>query len=165
MLLLLDSLLQETMKVAILIISSLAATLAGPQYFPKRETSVEGRQFSEDPIINYAGWGFIAGLADYFIRDFLDGDTTTTTTVAPTTAVAEETTTTVATTTVRFRKKLDKKEKNQRKERKQKKAERKAAKLAAKRKAEEETKKAEQIVDDNMSEEQVDETAGATEEV
>merc|ERR1740123_481094 len=146
MLLLLDSLLQETMKVAILIISSLAATLAGPQYFPKRETSVEGRQFSEDPIINYAGWGFIAGLADYFIRDLLTGETTTTTTVAPE-------------TTVRFRKKLDKKEKNQRKERKQKKAERKAAKLAAKRKAEEETKKAEQIADDNMSEEQMDETA------
>merc|ERR1719384_511468 len=74
------------MKVAILIISSLAATLAGPQY-PQynRETSVEGRQFSEDPIINYAGWGFIAGLADYFIRDLL----TPTTTAAP--AAAEET--------------------------------------------------------------------------
>ena len=27
-----------------------------------RKTSVEGRQFSEDPIINYAGWGFIAGI-------------------------------------------------------------------------------------------------------
>ena len=26
-----------------------------------RETAVEARQFSEDPIINYAGWGFIAG--------------------------------------------------------------------------------------------------------
>ena len=53
----------QTMKVAILIISSLAATLAGPHHNPfTRETSVEGRQFSEDPIINYAGWGFIAGL-------------------------------------------------------------------------------------------------------
>jgi len=157
---LLDSLLQETMKGAILIISSLAATLAGPQYLVNRETSVEGRQFSEDPIINYAGWGFIAGLADYFIRDLLTPTTTTTTTVAPTT------TTTTAAPAAGGRKKMDKKEKNQRKERKQKKAERKAAKLAAKRKAaEEEMKKAEQIADDNMSEEQVDETAGATVEV
>ena len=51
----------QTMKVAILIISSLAATLAGPHHIT-RETSVQGRQFSEDPIINYAGWGFIAGI-------------------------------------------------------------------------------------------------------
>merc|ERR1740123_1431579 len=118
MLLLLDSLLQETMKVAILIISSLAATLAGPQYFPKRETSVEGRQFSEDPIINYAGWGFIAGLADYFIRQALTPMNETTTVAAA--AAAEETTTEAATTVAAAaggKRKLDKKEKKQRKER------------------------------------------------
>ena len=27
-----------------------------------------GRQFSDDDLINYGIWGFIAGLTDYFIR-------------------------------------------------------------------------------------------------
>merc|ERR1712117_847433 len=60
----------------------------------------EARQFSDDDLINYGIWGFIAGLTDYFIRN---ATTTTTTTAAP-----------------RFRQKhkhhkKDKKEKQQRK--------------------------------------------------
>ena len=31
-------------------------------------SEVEARQFSEEPIINYGIWGFIAGLIDYGIR-------------------------------------------------------------------------------------------------
>ena len=27
-----------------------------------------GRQFSDDQVVNYFGWGFIAGLMDYFVR-------------------------------------------------------------------------------------------------
>merc|ERR1712242_307711 len=45
-----------------------------------------GRQFSDDDLINYGIWGFIAGLTDYFIRMGLSTDTTTTTTTTPTTA-------------------------------------------------------------------------------
>merc|ERR1719400_3064877 len=142
------------MKVVILILSTLAATLAGPHLFDQRETAVEGRQFSEDPIINYAGWGFIAGLADYFIRRALTPmnettTTTTTTTVAPATKLVAD-----------AKKKMEKKEKKQRK---QKKAERKAAKLAAKRKAEEEAKKAEAM--EETSDEQVEESAEETVEI
>merc|ERR1711876_150539 len=38
-----------------------------------------GRQFSDDDLINYGIWGFIAGLTDYFIRMGLSTDTTATT--------------------------------------------------------------------------------------
>merc|ERR1712198_720675 len=60
----------------------------------------EARQFSDDDLINYGIWGFIAGLTDYFIRN---AATAATTTAAP-----------------RFRQKhkhhkKDKKEKQQRK--------------------------------------------------
>merc|ERR1712111_146859 len=66
----------------------------------------EARQFSDDDLINYGIWGFIAGLTDYFIRNAATAATTTTTT-----------TTTAA---PRFRQKhkhhkKDKKEKQQRK--------------------------------------------------
>merc|ERR1711994_857271 len=43
-----------------------------------------GRQFSDDDLINYGIWGFIAGLTDYFIRMGLSTETTTTTTTAST---------------------------------------------------------------------------------
>merc|ERR1712095_167031 len=72
----------------------------------KQSSEVEARQFSDDDIINYGIWGFIAGLSDYFIRNAVTASaatTTTTTTAAP-----------------RFRQKhkhhkKDKKEKQQRK--------------------------------------------------
>merc|ERR1712051_329863 len=61
----------------------------------EKSSEVEGRQFSDDPIMNYAAWGFIAGLMDYFIRDAIamSATTTTTTTTAATTAVTTTTTT------------------------------------------------------------------------
>merc|ERR1712198_599949 len=68
----------------------------------------EARQFSDDDLINYGIWGFIAGLTDYFIRNAATAATTTTTTTTTTTAAP------------RFRQKhkhhkKDKKEKQQRK--------------------------------------------------
>merc|ERR1712054_312845 len=39
----------------------------------------EARQFSDDDLINYGIWGFIAGLTDYFIRSAATAATTTTT--------------------------------------------------------------------------------------
>merc|ERR1711912_136233 len=38
----------------------------------------EARQFSDDDLINYGIWGFIAGLTDYFIRNAATAATTTT---------------------------------------------------------------------------------------
>merc|ERR1712233_35805 len=83
----------------------------------KQSSEVEARQFSDDGIINYGIWGFIAGLSDYFIRNAVTASaaTTTTTTAAP-----------------RFRQKhkhhkKDKKEKQQRKkDKKQRKKDKKA---------------------------------------
>ena len=39
-----------------------------PSVFKQAETDLEARQFSDEPLINYGIWGFIAGLSDYFIR-------------------------------------------------------------------------------------------------
>merc|ERR1711994_965486 len=71
----------------------------------KQSSEVEARQFSDDDIINYGIWGFIAGLSDYFIRNAV-------------TASAATTTTTTTTAAPRFRQKhkhhkKDKKEKQQ----------------------------------------------------
>merc|ERR1711988_940442 len=62
-----------------------------------------GRQFSDDDLINYGIWGFIAGLTDYFIRMGLTPATTTTTT------------TTTATTFRKHNKHKNKKNKKDRK--------------------------------------------------
>merc|ERR1712012_1437122 len=75
----------------------------------KQSSEVEARQFSDDDIINYGIWGFIAGLSDYFIRNAVTVDKKTTTTTTTTTTAAP-----------RFRQKhkhhkKDKKEKQQRK--------------------------------------------------
>merc|ERR1712209_212733 len=40
----------------------------------KQSSEVEARQFSDDDIINYGIWGFIAGLSDYFIRNAVTVD-------------------------------------------------------------------------------------------
>merc|ERR1711994_1246419 len=74
----------------------------------KQSSEVEARQFSDDDIINYGIWGFIAGLSDYFIRNAVTASAATTTTTTTTTAAP------------RFRQKhkhhkKDKKEKQQRK--------------------------------------------------
>merc|ERR1712032_1396050 len=51
--------------------------------FKRAESELEARQFSDEPLINYGIWGFIAGLSDYFIRSALTMPTTTTTTTTP----------------------------------------------------------------------------------
>merc|ERR1719233_2533521 len=50
------------------------------QHATPQQSSV-GRQFSDDEIVNYFGWGFIAGLMDYFIRQQFSTTTTTATAV------------------------------------------------------------------------------------
>ena len=55
-------------------LASLAYLLVSPSLvfcfsLPRpQEESSEARQFSDDEIVNYGVWGFIAGLMDYFIR-------------------------------------------------------------------------------------------------
>merc|ERR1712062_249261 len=46
------------------------------QHATPQQSSV-GRQFSDDEIVNYSVWGFIAGLMDYFIRQQFSTTTTT----------------------------------------------------------------------------------------
>merc|ERR1712233_292965 len=48
----------------------------------KQSSEVEAGQFSDDDIINYGIWGFIAGLSDYFIRNAVTASAATTTTTA-----------------------------------------------------------------------------------
>merc|ERR1712176_270108 len=82
------------------------------------ESELEARQFSDEPLINYGIWGFIAGLSDYFIRSALTMPTTTTTTT--TTATTAATTTSMR----RRNKNKTKKNKNKRNKTKGKKADR-----------------------------------------
>merc|ERR1712203_1109633 len=55
------------------------------QHATPQQSSV-GRQFSDDEIVNYSVWGFIAGLMDYFIRQQFS---TTTSTAVRATAVVD----------------------------------------------------------------------------
>merc|ERR1712115_587039 len=54
------------------------------------QQSSVGRQFSDDELVNYGVWGFIAGLMDCFIRQqFSTMATTTTTTNTTATKIAD----------------------------------------------------------------------------
>merc|ERR1712020_672733 len=91
----------------------------------KQSSEVEARQFSDDDIINYGIWGFIAGLSDYFIRNAVTASAATTTTTTTTTTAAP-----------RFRQKhkhhkKDKKEKQQRKKDKKAKRDQKKKEMEA----------------------------------
>merc|ERR1711868_173190 len=62
------------------------AVFSMPSVQPARSELEEARQFSDDDLVNYGIWGFIAGLSDYFIRNAMvttTATTTTTTTAAP----------------------------------------------------------------------------------
>merc|ERR1712045_75209 len=69
-------------------LASLAYLLVSPSLvfcfsLPRpQEESSEARQFSDDELVNYGVWGFIAGLMDYFIRQQFSTMTTTTNTTA-----------------------------------------------------------------------------------
>merc|ERR1711936_822443 len=81
---------------------------------PQEESFNEARQFSEEPIINYGIWGFLAGLADYGIRNAFTMTTTTTTTVATTaTTATTAASTTSSTRRKHFRNKQEKKMKEE----------------------------------------------------
>merc|ERR1712029_1189894 len=45
------------------------AVFSMPSVQPARSELEEARQFSDDDLVNYGIWGFIAGLSDYFIRN------------------------------------------------------------------------------------------------
>merc|ERR1711892_452584 len=72
-----------------------------------------GRQFSEDQLVNYFGWGFVAGLMDYFIRQQLSP-------VSVVTVVEEEAMTEAVTEAPTTLKKV-RKQKKQKKQKKNKK--------------------------------------------
>merc|ERR1712242_309484 len=94
-----------------LLLTPLVFSFNIPSQFKDYGTEIEARQFSDEPLINYGIWGFIAGLSDYFIRNALTASTTTTTT-----------TTTTASTRRRNKKNKNKRNKNKNKNNKGKKA-------------------------------------------
>merc|ERR1712170_309104 len=65
-----------------LVLTPSVFTFTVPEHAVAKKASsvVEARQFSDDDLINYGIWGFIAGLTDYFIRNAATAATTTTTT-------------------------------------------------------------------------------------
>merc|ERR1712099_19135 len=73
-------------KTSLLCLLLLSPAILTFKLLPQEESFNEARQFSEEPIINYGIWGFLAGLADYGIRNAFTMTTTTTTTVATTAA-------------------------------------------------------------------------------
>merc|ERR1711874_153947 len=103
-------------KTSLLCLLLLSPAIITFKLLPQEESFNEARQFSEEPIINYGIWGFLAGLADYGIRNAFTMTTTTTTTVATTATTA--TTTTSSTRRKHFRNKQEKKEKKEKKDRK-----------------------------------------------
>merc|ERR1712217_32497 len=100
-------------KTSLLCLLLLSPAILTFKLLPQEESFNEARQFSEEPIINYGIWGFLAGLADYGIRNAFTMTTTTTTTVATTAA-----STTSSTRRKHFRNKQEKKEKKEKKDRK-----------------------------------------------
>merc|ERR1712223_1953755 len=108
---------------------------------PQEESFNEARQFSEEPIINYGIWGFLAGLADYGIRNAFTM-TTTTTTVATTAA-----STTSSTRRKHFRNKQEKKEKKEKKDRKKLKREQRKKKKEMEKMMKEEVPSVEEVVE------------------
>merc|ERR1712113_1103672 len=96
-------------KTSLLCLLLLSPAILTFKLLPQEESFNEARQFSEEPIINYGIWGFLAGLADYGIRNAFTMTTTTTTTAASTTS---------STRRKHFRNKQEKKEKKEKKDRK-----------------------------------------------
>merc|ERR1712079_353866 len=74
-----------------LLLTPLVFSFNIPSQFKDYGTEIEARQFSDEPLINYGIWGFIAGLSDYFIRNALTASTTTTTTTTTTASTRRKT--------------------------------------------------------------------------
>merc|ERR1712223_2355087 len=129
-------------KASLLCLLLLSPAILTFKLLPQEESFNEARQFSEEPIINYGIWGFLAGLADYGIRNAFTMTTTTTTTVATTAAP-----TTSSTRRKHFRNKQEKKEKKVKKDRKKLKREQRKKKKEMEKMMKEEVPSVEEVVE------------------
>merc|ERR1712043_31410 len=129
-------------KTSLLCLLLLSPAILTFKLLPQEESFNEARQFSEEPIINYGIWGFLAGLADYGIRNAFTMTTTTTTTVATT-----ATTATSSTRRKHFRNKQEKKEKKEKKDRKKLKREQRKKKKEMEKMMKEEVPSVEEVVE------------------
>merc|ERR1712073_114871 len=130
-------------KTSLLCLLLLSPAILTFKLLPQEESFNEARQFSEEPIINYGIWGFLAGLADYGIRNAFTMTTTTTTTVATTATTA----TTSSTRRKHFRNKQEKKEKKEKKDRKKLKREQRKKKKEMEKMMKEEVPSVEEVVE------------------
>merc|ERR1712110_703274 len=130
-------------KTSLLCLLLLSPAILTFKLLPQEESFNEARQFSEEPIINYGIWGFLARLADYGIRNAFTMTTTTTTTVATTATTA----TTSATRRKHFRNKQEKKEKKEKKDRKKLKREQRKKKKEMEKMMKEEVPSVEEVVE------------------
>merc|ERR1712165_513804 len=131
-------------KTSLLCLLLLSPAILTFKLLPQEESFNEARQFSDDAIINYGIWGFLAGLADYGIRNAFTMTTTTTTTVATTATTA---TTAASTRRKHFRNKQEKKEKKEKKDRKKLKREQRKKKKEMEKMMKEEVPSVEEVVE------------------
>merc|ERR1712073_120450 len=135
-------------KTSLLCLLLLSPAILTFKLLPQEESFNEARQFSEEPIINYGIWGFLAGLADYGIRNAFTMTTTTTTTVATTaTTATTAASTTSSTRRKHFRNKQEKKEKKEKKDRKKLKREQRKKKKEMEKMMKEEVPSVEEVVE------------------
>merc|ERR1712217_574525 len=120
-------------KTSLLCLLLLSPAILTFKLLPQEESFNEARQFSEEPIINYGIWGFLAGLADYGIRNAF-----TMTTTASTTS---------STRRKHFRNKQEKKEKKEKKDRKKLKREQRKKKKEMEKMMKEEVPSVEEVVE------------------
>merc|ERR1712150_183100 len=130
-------------KTSLLCLLLLSPAILTFKLLPQEASFNEARQFSEEPIINYGIWGFLAGLADYGIRNAFTMTTTTTTTVATTATTA----TTASTRRKHFRNKQEKKEKKEKKDRKKLEREQKKKKKEMEKMMKQEVPSVEEVVE------------------
>merc|ERR1712038_1505476 len=132
-------------KTSLLCLLLLSPAILTFKLLPQEESFNEARQFSEEPIINYGIWGFLAGLADYGIRNAFT--MTTTTTVATTATTTTAASTTSSTRRKHFRNKQEKKEKKEKKDRKKLKREQRKKKKEMEKMMKEEVPSVEEVVE------------------
>merc|ERR1712073_18363 len=116
-------------KTSLLCLLLLSPAILTFKLLPQEESFNVARQFSEEPIINYGIWGFLAGLADYGIRNAFTMTTTTTT------------------RRKHFRNKQEKKEKKEKKDRKKLKREQRKKKKEMEKMMKEEVPSVEEVVE------------------
>merc|ERR1711936_482330 len=126
-------------KTSLLCLLLLSPAILTFKLLPQEESFNEARQFSDDAIINYGIWGFLAGLADYGIRNAFTITTATTATTAAST--------TSSTRRKHFRNKQEKKEKKEKKDRKKLKREQRKKKKEMEKMMKEEVPSVEEVVE------------------